>query len=62
MYQLNEKIRNLKPYDPISGEYAIRLDANESFFGLPEDLRQEPLLIIIRFLWRTSLPETVPMN
>lgn len=41
MYQLNEKIRNLKPYDPISGEYAIRLDANESFFGLPEDLRQE---------------------
>lgn len=36
MYQLNEKIRNLKPYDPISGEYAIRLDANESFFGLPE--------------------------
>lgn len=41
MYQLNEKIRNLKPYDPISGEYAIRLDANESFFGLPEDLRTE---------------------
>lgn len=41
MYQLNEKIRNLKPYDPISGEYAVRLDANESFFGLPEDLRQE---------------------
>ena len=41
MYQLNEKIRNLKPYDPISGEYAVRLDANESFFGLPRDLRQE---------------------
>lgn len=41
MYQLNDKIRNLKPYDPISGEYAIRLDANESFFSLPEDLQQE---------------------
>ena len=40
MYQLNEKIRNLKPYDPISGEYAVRLDANESSFGLPEDLRR----------------------
>ena len=33
MYQLNEKIRNLKPYDPISGEYAVRLDANESFLA-----------------------------
>ena len=41
MYQLNEKIRNLKPYDPISGEYAVRLDANDSFLGLPEDRRQE---------------------
>lgn len=33
-YQLPEKIRNLKPYDPIEGEYRIRLDANESFFNL----------------------------
>lgn len=30
-YRLNEKIRNLKPYDPIQGRYPIRLDANESF-------------------------------
>lgn len=30
-YQLNEKIRGLTPYDPISGSYRIRLDANESF-------------------------------
>ena len=30
-YQLNEKIRGLDPYDPISGDYKIRLDANESF-------------------------------
>lgn len=31
MYILNEKLSNLKPYEPISGKYRIRLDANESF-------------------------------
>ena len=30
-YTLNSKLRGLKPYDPISGDYKIRLDANESF-------------------------------
>jgi histidinol-phosphate aminotransferase len=35
MYQLNEKIRDLKPYDPITGYYPIRLDANESFIQVP---------------------------
>lgn len=38
MYQLNEKIRDLKPYDPISGDYKIRLDANESFLPLPDEV------------------------
>jgi len=33
-YQLNEKIRDLKPYDPITGYYPIRLDANESFLDV----------------------------
>lgn len=28
-YELNDKIKNLTPYEPISGEYSIRLDANE---------------------------------
>ncbi len=40
-YLLCEKIRNLKPYDPIEGEYKIRLDANESYFVPDEALRQE---------------------
>ena len=31
MFELNEKIRNLKPYDPVTGSYQIRLDANETF-------------------------------
>ena len=31
MYKLTEKLEKLEPYDPIQGEYEIRLDANESF-------------------------------
>ena len=40
-YPLNPKISDLKPYDPISGEYRIRLDANESYLGMPEPIREE---------------------
>lgn len=29
--ELNDKIKNLTPYEPITGEYKIRLDANESY-------------------------------
>lgn len=39
--ELNRKIRDLKPYDPITGTYAIRLDANESFVPLPMALQEE---------------------
>lgn len=35
-YRLNDKIRNLTPYEPITGEYKIRLDANESYFCIDE--------------------------
>lgn len=50
-YELNQKIRELKPYAPLEGEYAVRLDANESYLSLsPEKLgavfskaMQEPL-------------------
>ncbi len=30
-YELNEKVKNLIPYDAVAGDYKIRLDANESF-------------------------------
>lgn len=30
-YELNEKVRDLVPYDAVAGNYKIRLDANESF-------------------------------
>lgn len=38
MYSLNKKARALKPYDPITGSYRVRLDANESFLPLPEEV------------------------
>lgn len=39
MYELNEKIRDLVPYEPIAGEYPVRLDANESYLPVPDALR-----------------------
>ncbi len=36
---LNEKIKDLKPYDPITGDYPIRLDANESFLNVPDFIK-----------------------
>ena len=41
MYRLNDKIKNLVPYEPISGTYAIRLDANECPDNLPDDVRAQ---------------------
>lgn len=35
-YQLNDKLASLVPYQPISGEYKIRLDANESYLNLAD--------------------------
>lgn len=41
MFQLNEKVKNLTPYEPISGTYEIRLDANESFLKFPQEIENE---------------------
>ena len=41
MFQLNEKVKNLTPYEPISGTYEIRLDANESFLKFSEEIENE---------------------
>lgn len=40
-YQLNKKIRELEPYEPISGTYKIRLDANECPCNYPDEIKQE---------------------
>lgn len=42
-YLLNDKISGLVPYDPIAGDYPIRLDANESFLDLPEATKDDML-------------------
>lgn len=38
MYELTEKLKSLTPYDPIQGDYKIRLDANESFIDTSDDI------------------------
>ena len=38
MYRITEKLVSLTPYDPIQGNYKIRLDANESFIDTPDDV------------------------
>ena len=37
-YELNDKIRELEPYEPISGTYKIRLDANECPINYPSEI------------------------
>jgi len=34
MYELNDKLKRVEAYDPIDGNYRIRLDANESCFDI----------------------------
>ena len=34
MYELNSKLKKVEPYDPVEGDYKIRLDANESFYNI----------------------------
>ncbi len=46
MFQLNEKVKNLTPYEPISGTYEIRLDANESFLTFPEEIENEMVEVL----------------
>ncbi len=41
MYELNEKLRELRPYDPGIGAEKIHLDANESFLPLPPEILEE---------------------
>ncbi len=40
-YELNKKLSGLVPYKPISGDYKIRLDANESYFAADDRLLEE---------------------
>lgn len=41
MYELNNKLKRIEAYDPIEGNYKIRLDANESCFNINEKLGEK---------------------
>ena len=43
MYSINGKLAALQPYEPITGAYEVRLDANESCLPLPEDIKKSVL-------------------
>ena len=47
-YELCEKVRELEPYQPITGSYPIRLDANESFYSMPDEIISEIKDIVSR--------------
>lgn len=40
-YTLCDKVKNLSPYEPITGSFEIRLDANESFLSLSPSIRKK---------------------
>ena len=42
-YELNSKLSELVPYEPITETYKIRLDANESFINLNDEIKSEIL-------------------
>ena len=47
-YQLPDKLKNIVPYQPITGKYDVRLDANESFISLPDEIRHEISIMVPR--------------
>ena len=47
-YQLPDKLKTIVPYQPITGSYDVRLDANESFINLPDEIRHEISVMIPR--------------
>ena len=77
MYQLNDKIKDLKPYDPVTEDSRIHLDANESFLPLPAPIFEElaaavpqvpprscarPLPSITACRWKTWPQATAPTS
>lgn len=40
-FSLNDKLREISPYDPVSGDFPVRLDANESYIRPNEELQNK---------------------
>lgn len=45
-YIIEKRLLNMVPYEPISGSYPIRLDANESFLDIPPQARRDFLTAV----------------
>ena len=52
-YQIPEKIRDLVPYERISGSYRVRLDANESYLNLSETQLQKVFARLEKLIGRS---------
>lgn len=37
-FELNEKLKSMEPYEPVTGDFRIRLDANESFISPSDEI------------------------
>jgi histidinol-phosphate aminotransferase len=48
MYKLPQKLEGFTPYEPLTGDYPIRLDVNESFIELPTEQIMRAVLDIDR--------------
>jgi len=59
--KLPEKLTSLKAYDPITGNYAVRLDANESYFDIPPVLKAK-LAEQIEQISFNRYPDPLAMN
>lgn len=60
-YILCEKVRSLEPYEPVSGTYNIRLDANESCYQLPESLKAD-IQKLLKMFSLTAILTQQPLN
>ncbi|MBR0599084.1 histidinol-phosphate transaminase [Sinanaerobacter chloroacetimidivorans] len=56
-YQLNDKVKDLIPYDAVAGDYKIRLDANESFIN-PGTQFQEEILSAVAGIELNRYPDS----
>ena len=61
-YELNKKIRELEPYEPISGTYKIRLDANECPENYPDFIKEEIKNAILYLIENDTIREMIANN
>ncbi len=45
-YELNQKVKELVPYEPELGKFTVRLDANESFLPLHQDIKKDMMALV----------------